>query len=189
MNEDSKHTYRRLFEQVTDLEHEEAAIGAVYVLCARDFSPYIRKFAQDEDTVADILSELMVIILLDAQHISKKTQPKDWIFGILRNLLRDYLRNVRKMPTEDIELHLDMGGGMPADSALNYRELEHTIMEILEGMPSKRAEVFLLRWLKGLTKQEIALRCGKSIHTVKKQLREATDEVGETLERLGFKWI
>lgn len=187
MKENSKHTYRKLFEQVTNPEQEEAAIGAVYMLCERDFAPYIRKHVPDDDTVADILSELMIIVLMDVQSISKKVQPKDWLFGILRNLLRDFLRNVRKMPTEDIELHLDMGGGMPADSELNYRELEHTIMEILDGMPPKRAEVFLLRWFGKFTNEEIALRCGKSVHTVKIQLKEATDEVGQTLERLGFK--
>lgn len=187
MKEDSKHTYRILFEQVTDPEQEEAAIGAVYVLCVRDFSPYIRKFVPDEDTITDILSELMVNVLVDLQKIAQKVQPKDWLFAMLRNLLREYLREVRKMPAEDIELHLDMGGGLPADTGLYYRDLEHTIMEILEAMPPKRAEVFLLRWLKHLTNEEIALLCGKSIHTVKKQLREATDEVGEALGQLGFK--
>lgn len=186
MKEDSKHTYRRLFKQVANPEQEEAAIGAVYALCERDFSPYIRKYVPD-DIVADILSELMVVILLDVQKISEKMQPKDWLFGILRNLLRNYLREVKKMPVEDIELHLDTGGGIPADSELNYRDLEQVIMEIVDDMSPKRAEVFLLRWLKHLSDEEIALQCGKSIHTVKIQLKEATDQVGQILERLGFK--
>jgi|GEM_PF-2997405 len=187
MKADSKHTYRRLFEQVVDPEQEEAAIGEVYVLCEQDFSPYIRKYVPDEDTVADILSELMETILLDVSKISQKIQPKDWLFGILRNLLRNYLREVKKMPIEDIELHLDMGGGIPADAELNYRDLEQVIIKIIADMSPKRAEVFLLRWEQDLSNEEIATRCGKSIHTVKIQLKEAIDEVGQTLERLGFK--
>ncbi len=186
MKDGSHKEYIRLFRQTADPEQAAAAIGAIYALCERDFSNYIRKFVPDDETAADLLSDMMVIVLMDVQKVSEKLEPKNWLFGIVRNLIGEYLRSTKRMPTVAIEDLLDMVGGKPADDDLHYNELVQAILEIAEGMSPKRSEVLLMRWLEGLDAKEIAKRNATSPNTVKKQLKEAIRQAGKALKK---RWI
>jgi len=181
--------YITLFERLGDPSQADEALRAIFVLCRRDFMRYIRKFIpHDRGAVKDLFEDLMVFICENAQDVAMRENPKSWLFGVVKNKVKAYLRHTRRMPTDDINDHLDLVGGLLPDEEAEARELEQWIQKAAEGLTPKRREAFLLRWTEGLTKEEIAQRMGSSPHTVKKQLAEAIQQVGEVLKsRLGYK--
>ena len=68
-----------------------------------------------------------------------------------------------------------------ADQQILYGELQEQLNALLEKMPSKRREVFDLRYVDGLSTKEIAEKLNISQKTVQNQLIKATDSIKEIL--------
>ena len=64
-----------------------------------------------------------------------------------------------------------------------YQELEQQIQRIMDSLPERCREVFLLSRFQGLKNREIAERLHISLHTVERHIQRALRIFAEALER------
>ena len=135
----------------------------------------------------------------DAEEIVQETFLKIWesresywedypfeslLFRIARNTSLNYAR--KKVNRKVFEDHLNFFTEVsesPADQYILFQETQSIIETILNGLPPKQKEIFLLQKVEGFSRQEIADKLGISIVTVDHQLFKANKHVKEEFKK------
>lgn len=110
-----------------------------------------------------------------------------WLISIAINLARDQQRNRRarfwrrllSAPAEETEAALALAADLGAspERSLMARQEVGRVWEIVEELPQRQREVFLLRFAEELSLEEIALALGTEVGTVKAHLFRAVSTV------------
>ena len=138
----------------------------------------------------------------DAEEIVQETFIKIWekrsefiegypfrsfLFGIAKNV---YLNMNRKKVTrkifEERSNLLNELSSINTDDYILFQETRDIINTIIEGLPPKRKEIFLLRRMEGLSRQEIAEKLGISVITVDNQLTKVNAYLKIELKKYGL---
>lgn len=184
MDTGSHQDYTPLFRRLGDPAHTEAALREIYALFHTDLTRYITRFIPDDvEQVKDLVHEVLIEICEKPERLTDRENPKQWMLGIARNKIREYLRDKGRLPTEPLDGHVDLVSDLLADGDLEYGELRRLVLEIAEWLTPKEREVFMCRWEEELPNAEIAARLGKSRQTVKNQLSTAITKIGKELAR------
>lgn len=135
----------------------------------------------------------------DAEEIVQETFLKIWesrenywedypfeslLFRIARNTSLNYAR--KKVNRKVFEDHLNFFTEVsesPADQYILFQETQSIIETILNGLPPKQKEIFLLQRVEGFSRQEIVDKLGISIVTVDHQLFKANKHVKEEFKK------
>jgi len=141
----------------------------------------------------------------DAEEIVQETFLKIWenreqfwedypfdalMFRIAKNASLNYSR--KKVNRAVVEKHLEFFpdlSGDPADQYVLFQETQRIIETILNGLPPKRKEIFLLQKVEGFSRQEIAEKLGISVITVDHQLFKANKFVREEIRKYSLLMI
>ena len=110
-----------------------------------------------------------------------------WLISIAINLARDHARNRRagfwrrlfSAPAEEVEIALASAadrGASPERSLMARQELDR-VWAIVDELPQRQREVFLLRFAEEMPLEEIALALGRELGTVKAHLFRAVGTV------------
>lgn len=166
-----------------------------------DYQPrlmaYVSHFVANKNDAQDILQESFLILWTKYPGSSPVDYPK-LIFRITRNKCLDYLKHRRvtdrhfePLPCSGEEklFNYDFGLG-GADSRYIYEELQSQVDEVLDSLPEKCREVFMLSRFKKLKNREIAERLGISVSMVEKHIRKALGAFTEALnENTPLLWL
>ena len=135
----------------------------------------------------------------DAEEIVQETFIKIWekredfiegypfesfLFKIAKNAFLNL--NRKKVNRRVFEEHLNLLQEISSEKSDDYiifKETSDIIDIIISGLPPKRKEIFLLRRIEGLSRQEIAERLGISVVTVDGQLLKANKYLKEELKK------
>ncbi|MCD6382666.1 MAG: RNA polymerase sigma factor [Candidatus Hydrothermae bacterium] len=105
--------------------------------------------------------------------------PKAWLFKVARNV---YLKRQRKRSRE---VSLELVGADPVmpgmQIALEREELIRKVREGLRKLKDHHREVIILRYMEGLSYEEIAAVLGESVGTIKSRLNRAKEKLKEKL--------
>ena len=77
--------------------------------------------------------------------------------------------------------HIDFG--LEVEHKLLYEELKEKITQVVDQLPERCREVFILSRFEGLKNREIAERLHISLHTVERHIQRALRIFAEALER------
>lgn len=135
----------------------------------------------------------------DAEEIVQETFLKIWesrenfwedypfeslLFRIAKNAFLNY--NRKKVNRTVFEKHFGFFTDFSESSADQYilfQETQSIIETIVNGLPPKRKEIFLMQKVEGLSRQEIASKLGISIITVDSQLLKANKHLKEEFQK------
>ncbi len=138
----------------------------------------------------------------DAEEIVQETFIKIWesrayfledypfealLFKIAKNTSLNYSR--KKVNRQVFESRFDLVVDLSEESADQYvlfKETQRIIETILDGLPPKRKEIFLLQKVEGLSRNEIAKRLEISVITVDHQLFKANKYLKEEFRKYSF---
>jgi RNA polymerase sigma-70 factor (ECF subfamily) len=124
----------------------------------------------DAAEAEDAAQEVFLTILVKGQQFRGEAQIGTWIYRVTTNLCLNRLRGGRRRETreqaEAVRDWLAAGGMDPEQRVEARRELERLLADVDE----LAQEVFVLKYLDGLTQEEIAEVTGKSRRTVGKRL-------------------
>lgn len=141
----------------------------------------------------------------DAEEIIQDTFLKIWesrsdfwedypfeslLFRIAKNAFLNY--NRRKVNRTVFERNFEFFSNLSEDSTDQYilfQETQSIIETILNGLPPKRKEIFLLQKVDGLSRQEIADKLCVSVITVDHQLFKANKYVKEEFQKISLLMI
>lgn len=153
-----------------------------------EFGPVVWKQAVrmlgDRADAADCFQAVM----LEAFELSEREVVRSWPallrrLAILRSLdrLRDrYRRQTDSRPADELGLVSTRDG--PADAAAENRELAERLRLALAELPPTQAEAFALRFIDGLTNEEVAARMGLTANHVGVLLHRARATLRGLLE-------
>ena len=180
-------------------------VRAFELLLARYEKPiwsFLRRFARDAEAAEDLLQEVFLRVVRDAQESvapwKGEAKFSTWLYTIARNLCIDRARRgvVRDAASIDSPNADDSGRtatlhdrlpapGPGADAIAAGRQAALRIDRAVAELPDDQREVFLMREVMELPFAEIASVVGASEPTVKSRMRYALEKLRAALADLG----
>ena len=148
---------------------------------------FLRKNCQSSEDAEDLLQEIFLKLWLYRENIQPGSSLSSYLFAIARNTLLNNIRDRAK--NRLLEVFINDEKLLNISEEYGDDDLSGIIKEIddlAQGMPPKRKEVYELRWIKGLTRKEIAQEMEISIVTVDIHLRKAIDYLKSVAKKNNF---
>ena len=105
------------------------------------------------------------------------------LFKIAKNAFLNFTREKvnRRVFEDHFHLLVDLDTS-EADDYIIFKETREIIRLLIDGMPPRRREVFILKKIEGLSRKEIAEKMGISIITVDSHLLKANNYLKDELK-------
>ncbi|HWW41440.1 RNA polymerase sigma-70 factor [Pedobacter sp.] len=126
---------------------------------------------QDEDVAKEIAMDVMLRLWQKKGDLALENELLPYLFKSIKNAVYNYWRKA-KIITHSLEVFEDslQNAVPPADSNLEFKELEKQYADFLNEMPEQRRKIFHLSRNENLTYAEIADQLNLSVHTVRNQM-------------------
>ncbi len=145
---------------------------------------FLLRLLKSKEDAEEIVQETFLKIWESRESYWEEYPFESLLFRIARNSSLNYVRKKvnRKVFEDHIDFFTEVSEGQ-ADQYILFEETQSIIETILNGLPPKQKEIFLLQKVEGLTRQEIADKLGISVITVDHQLFKAKKQVKEEFEK------
>ena len=142
-----------------------------------------------EEIARELAQEALLQAYLSLDHLQDSSRFKSWLYGIVLNVCRSYIRD-QKINPYSLEA---MMGGMYRDvlyypspvidpeEIAEQRELHNTVLQAVQDLSPKDRAATLLFYYEQLSLREIAAILGVSITAVKGRLHRAREQLRERL--------
>jgi len=120
-----------------------------------------RRLGVAESDVSDIVQEVFLVVHRRLETFEQRASLKTWLFGIMRRVVSDYRRTLRRKPSlvgkiEPFEPDAwTCGKNSPADDA-EQNEAMRLVTQLLGELDDDKREAFVLSELEQMTTAEIA---------------------------------
>lgn len=142
-----------------------------------------------EEVARDLAQEAILQAYLSLDHLRDSTRFKSWLYGIVLNVCRGYIRDQK---TDLFSLEAMMGGmyrDMPffpsgvidPEEVAEQRELHRIVLNAIQHLSPKDRLATLLFYYEQLSLREIAAILGVSVPAVKGRLYRAREQLRERL--------
>jgi RNA polymerase sigma factor (sigma-70 family) len=142
-----------------------------------------------EEVARDLAQEAILQAYLSLDHLRDNTRFKSWLYGIVLNVCRGYIRDQK---TDLFSLEAMMGGmyrDMPffpsgvidPEEVAEQRELHRIVLNAIQHLLPKDRLATLLFYYEQLSLREIAAILGVSVPAVKGRLYRAREQLRERL--------
>ncbi len=157
------------------------AFGFLFKKYSRRLQGYASRFVQDEETVKDIVQECF-LKFWEKRDLISSVSVTSLLFAMVRNSCLDYLKHQAIVEQYQVEYLANQDGeerlysadfALDAEYGLLYNELQQQIKIVIDSMPERCREVFVMSRFKGLKNREIAEKLQISTTAVEKQIAKA----------------
>lgn len=160
----------------------EAEFERIYRDNYRRVYSFLYKLCRSPETAEDLTQETFYQAYLSLPRYNGRCEMFTWLAAIAKNMFLKHLRHI-KHETVTVDLYVSDPEAPLADEP-GYRLMREvevsSILAVLDRMPKRYSEVFLLRTYGELPYSEIALKLGISVssakviyHRAKKYIKEA----------------
>lgn len=161
---------------------EENAFDAFVHKYYKEVLVYCCYHCFDKEYAEDITQETFIRFFAKLSMYHYKGKTKNYLYTIAGNLCKDYLKKVKEIPVEEMELRGKIESGeYQTEDMLNKLIVEWA----LEGLPEELREVVTLYYFQGLKLTEIADILQISLPLVKYRLKRAKMQLTELLRKEG----
>ena len=129
----------------------------------------------DSDAAADLVQDSLVKAYTRLHTCNEPSRFAAWVFRILRNRCRDWLKNRRQ---HTVELRDDTATTADHEdpvAVLERTELGRVVESALARLPEAQREAFLLKHVEGLSYEEMAVRLETGISALKMRVMRARE--------------
>jgi RNA polymerase sigma-70 factor, ECF subfamily len=134
----------------------------------------------DRDAAADLVQESFVKAFTRLHTCDPERFPA-WLFRILRNRCKDWLKNHRQRTSPlDDDAHVAPETDDPVRT-LERAELGRVVNAALLRLPSAQREAFLLKHVDGMSYEEMAERLDTGVSALKMRVMRAREALQELL--------
>ena len=168
---------------------ETAALQAIYdEFSARIFN-FLYRILGSRDDAEDVAQQTFLLAFRQLDSLRDPTQLESWIYRIARNEVYQRFRRKKVGSLDDEENDGDVQGlveqGLHAqpEKLLLNEELRQVLQAVLDNLPVKLREVFVLAIVQEMRYQDIAEIVGRSLLSVKTDIYRARLQVKEELRR------
>ncbi len=148
---------------------------------------FSRKFLKIEEGIDDIIQEVFVKIWQNRKKINSEATFNSYIFTITRNLLLNELRSrLNNKKTRDEIRSLSLAQEYSSLDEIEYNDVKGKVDQLINTLPERQKEIFVLSRTEGLSHKEIAEKLGISTKTVEYHITQSSRFLKEKLKNLGF---
>ncbi|NOY52320.1 MAG: RNA polymerase sigma factor [Deltaproteobacteria bacterium] len=167
---------------------DESAFTLLVERHAKDAFALAYRMTGSVEDAEDLSQEAFIVVFRKLSTFRGESRFSTWLYRIVLNLCRRHdrrqrLRAALSFSRGDEEKEIEPRTEVTPESRLVAVETGRAALAVLEGLPSKQREVFVLRHFQGLKIREIAeiLTCAegtvkahlfRAVHRVKKELEE-----------------
>jgi RNA polymerase sigma-70 factor, ECF subfamily len=137
---------------------------------------WVRRLVDDDDTAHEIASEAFVRLLSKWTSPDKLDSPQSYLYMIATNLVRDHWR---KLERERRAMRSVMGSTEAEPFSDPAQDVD--VRELLQQLPSRLRDPFLLHYYAGFGIREIAVLLKRPDGTIKADLFHARAKLKEAL--------
>lgn len=150
-------------------------VGNLYADHHRWLLGWLRRKANGADYAADLAQETFVRILCQPEHCcAAMREPRAYLATVAQRLLINYAeRQSLERAYLEVLVQLPPCQAPSPEERLLILESLHEIDRMLDGLPPKTREAFLLSQLEGLGYSDIGQRLGVTVRTVKRYMAAA----------------
>jgi RNA polymerase sigma-70 factor (ECF subfamily) len=156
-------------------EYTQEELNAFKVIFEKYYES-IRNFVYfktgDIDVAEDIVQETFIKVWEIRENIVTKT-VKSLLYAMAANSIKNHFRHKKVVLNFANSKNDESENTDTADADLQQQEMHNKLLYILNEMPEKSKEVFLLNRIEKLTYQEIAERLDLSVKAIEKRMHEA----------------
>jgi RNA polymerase sigma-70 factor, ECF subfamily len=145
-----------------------------------------QRLGVDPGLLDDVVQDTFLVVHRKLHEFERRAELRTWLFAILRRVIADYRRTVRRKPAgvtapADLERLRDAGGVSDDASRVEAAEL---VGRVLRTLDAEKREVFVLAELEQMTIAEVADALGINRNTAWSRLRAARQLFEAELDRL-----
>ncbi|MBN1598093.1 MAG: RNA polymerase sigma-70 factor [Bacteroidales bacterium] len=160
-----------------DIKYEEMFRTFFTSLCY-----FAQKYIPDPDTGKEIVHSVFVNIWEKRNEFDFDKPPKSYLFTAVYNRCMNYIRDQKKFLSGDVDEELRIfPESTEYSDHLEAAELEARIWKVINSLPEKCREVFILNRFEGKKYAEIADTLSISVKTVETQMSKALKTLREHL--------
>lgn len=175
----------RILQQLA--HDDKAALQELFTYFYPRLYNFSRSFLKLEEGIDDILQEVFIRIWENRRNIKTPETFNAYIFTITRNLLLNELRS--RLNNEKAKAKIfkkSVAGEYLLSDQIEFDELKEQVDQMVDGLPEKQREVFLLSRKEGLSYKEIATKLGIAEKTVEYHISQAIGILKKKLKKLGL---
>lgn len=147
---------------------------------------YAQKLVGDKEKAKDIIQEVYIRVLESKDKYEIENQ-RAYLYKIAKNIVvKEALEN-QKLQTTLFEENLHFGPSYEQPEEIIFQEDQEKIfMQIIEELPQRAKEAYLLYTIEGYSRKEIGNMLDITSNAVEKLIKRASLKVEEELAKRGF---
>ena len=163
------------------------AFDALFEKYSRRIFNFSMSILKSSEEAENITQDVFLNLWVNREKIERESSVKYYIFtiaynsaiSIIRRKLKDahfldYLKSLQDLNQEPVNLQVE------------YNDLVERLNEIINNLPVRQREVYLLHKVEGLKYSEIAERLNISVNTVENHMSRALKTIREKIENSSF---
>lgn len=148
---------------------------------------YASRFLHDEEAVRDIIQESF-LKFWERRHLIEAISLSSLLFAMVRNACMNYLKHIQLVEQQPLDYLQEMPGredlycwdfGLDPEHALLYKELQQEVDTVINNLPERCREVFVMSRFKRMKNREIAEALQISTTAVEKHISKALKQFAD----------
>lgn len=156
------------------------AFDKVYYRYHKKLYAFSLRFLRNRADVEDLIQKIFVIIWEKREQVNPDKSFNNYIFTIIRNEIYDLLK--KKAITEYYNDQI-LGDIEQTDDDIEMKRLVEVIYTLIENIPERRRQIFLMNRDLGMSYKQIAEKLGISENTVDTQIRHSLNYLRSELPK------
>mgnify|MGYP000911344014 CR=1 FL=1 len=158
------------------------AFDALYKKYCKSLYKFVFSIIKSAEEAENIIQDVFLNLWLNRNNIQKEALVKYYIFTIAYNSTISVIRRKIKESQFIEELkNLQIHTQESVESEIEYNEMNEKLNEIINTLPERQKEVYLLHKAEGLKYSEIADRLNISVNTVENHMSRALKTIRDRL--------
>ncbi len=151
---------------------------------------FIYSKVQDKDVTEDVFQDtfIKVIRTLKKGNYNEEGKFLPWVMRIAHNLVIDYFRKSKRMPSfknsDDFDIFSILGdGSLNVEKKMIQEQIYSDVRELVYELPEEQKEVLIMRMYRDMSFKEISENTGVSINTALGRMRYALINLRKLIEK------
>jgi RNA polymerase sigma-70 factor (ECF subfamily) len=166
---------------------DRTAFEEIFRLYNKKVYSFCYSILHQNEEAENITQDIFVKLWTIKETIDTQKSFSGFLFTIARNMAFYHIRSEihRQIILREV-IKQKKPHPNPTESKVLFNELEQSFAEVIDQLPPKRREIFLLSREEGLSYAEISQRLNISVHTVESQMSKALKFIRESLGKYLF---
>ena len=151
---------------------------------------FIYSKVQDKDVTEDVFQDTFIKVIRTLKKGSYNEEGKflPWVMRIAHNLVIDYFRKSKRMPSfknsDDFDIFSIIGdGSLNVEKKMIQEQIYSDVRELVYEFPEEQKEVLIMRMYRDMSFKEISENTGVSINTALGRMRYALINLRKLIEK------